>query len=50
MGSLSLGSVTESLGDIGGNGSSMNGITDTIADAIGDLVANAVRTMLGNLS
>lgn len=51
MGSLSLGSVTDSLGDGSlGNGSSMDNITDQIAEAIGDAVANALKSVLGNMS
>lgn len=48
MGSLNLGSVTESLG--GGTGSSTKAITDQIAETVGDLVATALKQVLGNLS
>lgn len=51
MGSLNLGSVTESLGgSTGSTGSSTKAITDQIAETIGDLVATALRQVLGNLS
>ena len=46
MGSLSLGSVTDSLGV----GSSTDDITDQIAETIGDVVANALKSVLGNMS
>lgn len=46
MGSLSLGSVTDSLGV----GSSTDDITDQIAEAIGDAVGNALKAVLGNMS
>ena len=49
MGSLSLGSITDSLGNAG-NGSSTKNITDQIAETVGDLVATALKTVLGNLS
>ncbi|MBM7229481.1 hypothetical protein [Dietzia cinnamea] len=48
MGSLNLGSVTESLG--AGTGSSTKAITDQIAETIGELVETALRQVLGNLS
>ncbi|MGN0100061.1 hypothetical protein [Dietzia sp. CH92] len=48
MGSLNLGSVTESLG--GGTGSSTKTITDQIASTVADLVETALKQVLGNLS
>jgi len=47
MGSLNLGSVTESLGT---EGSSTGNIVDQIAETVGDLVATALKSVLGNLS
>lgn len=49
MGS-SLGSITDSLGNIGDSGSGTGKITDTIAETIGDLVATALKSVLGNMS
>ena len=45
MGSLKLGSVTDSLGS-----GSTDKITDQIADSVGEMVSKALKTMLGNLS
>lgn len=52
MGSLSLGSLTDSLGDSSslGGGSSTENITDQIAETIGDAVANMLKSVLGNMS
>ena len=45
MGSLKLGSVTESLG-----GGSSDKVVEQIADTVGGLVADALKSMLGKLS
>lgn len=52
MGSLSLGSLTDSLssGEGTGDGSSTTSITDQIAKTIGGLVETALKSVLGNLS
>lgn len=47
-----MGSITDSLGSgsSGGAGSSGDSITDQIAEAIGELVTTALKSVLGNLS
>ena len=50
-----MGSITNLLGGSSsteslGGGSSTDKITDQIAETIGDLVASALKTVLGNLS
>ncbi|WP_193350596.1 hypothetical protein [Dietzia alimentaria] len=50
-----MGSITNLLGGSSsteslGGGSSTDKITDQIAETIGDLVATALKTVLGNLS